>query len=523
MSKTAAVAKNPVPAAAAKPKAAPAQTADADDGNAKINALLPNEIIESFKALGDDAMEIEYKKMRANKDKTTHYGMVRVRKYDPKKPTGPHPLVPVNIMMVGLVTGGCPEKKPDSKVVGHSASFNATASYDLNGVTQRYGEARIQVAEVFKRKMEALIAEKKIPAGKITTGVQMDLVDPATVNSLIKTKLDLPREEWIIRVEIPFKKANKTIMPNAEPECIIRDIAQCKVTRLANGQCHRDYDKIVKISVEGPGGAPMRVPINYSNFHKFLVAGSKITGIERCDSWHISSYGNGLSHKFPEIIVARGSGKADFSLTSKLDSSIFDKMAAEAATDEQIEANRKAETLNGDGEGGHDDADMPPEDGAAPGDNAAPPEEIEPEPAPEMVDEAPIEEAASDEAPVEEVVEPEPPKPVVKPAAKPVPKVAPAVKPAEPKAASPKVAPAVKPAAPAVKAPVAKPSPKLTTPTSKQVAKPAAASPKAPAPAAPKLKPKAPTPPPIEEEEAVVEETPLDEVGEVVEDGDFDV
>jgi hypothetical protein len=530
MSKNAATpAKAAAKPAAAKPAApAPKPAADPEnDNNSKINALLPNEIIASFEKFGDDALDIDYKKMHGSKkgDSEVKYGNVKIRKYDPKKPTGPHPLVPLNIMVVGLVSGGCPEKKPDAKAPGHSAMFNTSSTYELQGVVQRYGEARVQIAEVFKRKMEALIAAKQIPPNKITTGVQMDIVDPTTAKALVKTKIDLPREEWIIRVEIPFKKENRILLPGAEPECVIRDIAQCQVVRLPNGHNMRDYDKVVKVTVEGAGGSARRVPINYGNFHKFLVSGSKITGIERCDSWHVSPMGNGLSHKFPEIIVARGSGKGDYSLASKLDSAIFDKMAAEAATDEQIEANRKAALLNGadgDAEAVVDDADMPPEDGTAPNDtsNDAPPEEAAPiEAEPEVVDEAPVEE--------EVVPEPEPPKPVVKAPAKPAAK-APVVKPAaEPKVASPK-APVAKVSAPKVApAPApAKASPKLTTPTSKPVVKPAAAAPVKPP--ATKPKPKAPTPPPIEEEEplladdAPIEDAEEPELGEVVDDGDFD-
>lgn len=510
----------------AKPAAPAPKPAAADpenDNNSKINALLPNDIILSFEKFGDDALDIEYKKMHGSKkgDSEVKYGNVKIRKYDPKKPAGPHPFVPLNIMVVGLVSGGCPEKKPDAKAPGHSAMFNTGSTYELQGVVQRYGEARVQIAEVFKRKLEALIAAKQIPDKKITTGVQMDIVDPTTANALVKTKIELPREEWIIRVEIPFKKQNRILVPTSEPECAIRDIAQCQVIKLPNGQNMRDYDKVVKVTVEGAGGSARRVPINYSNFHKFLVSGSKITGIERCDSWHVSPMGNGLSHKFPEIIVARGSGRGDFSLASKLDSSIFDKMAAEAATDEQIEANRKAALLNGTGGDDApvvDDADMPPEDGTAPSEavDGALPEEAVPEAEPEVVDEAPVEEEA--------VPEPEPPKPVVKAPAKPSAK-APVAKPV---AASPKTPAAKAPAPKVAPAPApAKASPKLTTPTSKPVVKPAAAAP-VKAPAAAKPKPKAPTPPPIEEEEplladdAPIEEGEEPELGEVVDDGDFD-
>lgn len=307
-------------------------------------ALLPSEILYAIEKLGDDAIIIEYNKMRDNNTKTTAFGGVFLNRLDPKKPAAPPVKTPLTIMMVSCpVFGGCRKKTEKDKSKAYSASFTTRSVFSYNGKEERYGEARIRVAEIFTKKMEALLAAKLVePYGKakVTTGVQMDVEDEndRPTGGRKAKRVPLDRDDYIIRVEIPFKKekGSQNFVPNAEPECIIRDIAQSR--KGEDGR--RKYSQPVMVTVEGA-----RTPLVYSNMPNFLLGGSEITGVEICDSWSNSEMALALSHKFKEIIVKRGSGTRVTSLVGAIDESYFDKMAEGANTDETIEQAQRDEAL----------------------------------------------------------------------------------------------------------------------------------------------------------------------------------
>lgn len=313
--------------------------------------LLPSEILHSIERLGDDALIIEHKKLRPNAQKTTWFGSVFFMKCDPKKPELPPVKTPLTILIVGCpVLAGCREKKPTDKSKSYSAMFNGKSTYMYNGVVEEYGRARIKVAEIFKRKMEHLVATGVVvpedTGKKITTGVQTDVEDEnaTAVPGRSRPKIPIPSEDdYIIRVEIPFEKisGSQNYRPDSKPECVIRDIAQSRKDPTTG---KRQYVVPPLVSVNG-----RREPLVYGNMPLFLLGGSEITGVERCDSWSRSPLALALTHKFPEIIVKRGTGTRDFSLDGKsalLDNEI-DKMAEGAHTDESIEEAQREAALNG--------------------------------------------------------------------------------------------------------------------------------------------------------------------------------
>ncbi len=312
-------------------------------------ALLPSEIIYAFDKLKDDALIIEHQKMRANARNTTFFGQVAFNRLDPKKPEAPPVKTPLKIMLAGCpVSTGCRKKTEKDKDKVYTASFTTKTTFIYNGKVEPYGEARIRIAEAYKNKMEKLMDEGHVEhvGGKgkssITTGVQMDVADendkPTPGKKAKRNKL--PREDYIIRVKIPFKKEKdqQVSAPNAEPECIIRDIAQSK--KGEDGR--RRYTQPVMVMVEGE-----KVPLTYGTMPNFLLGGSEITGIEFCNSWSNSEMACALEHKFNEIIVKRGTGGNNTSIVDAIDESYFDKMAEGANTDETIAAAQIAAAANG--------------------------------------------------------------------------------------------------------------------------------------------------------------------------------
>lgn len=312
----------------------------------KAPALLPSEIIYAFSKLKDDALIIEHHKMRANSTNTTFFGGVFLNRLDPRKPTAAPVKTPLTIMMVACpVFAGCRKKTDKDKSKEHCGTFTTKSVFTYEGREEKYGEARVLIAEAFVRKMTALLTSSPPAveyAGKnvLTTGVQMDVEDENDKPAPGKKKKRTPmlRDEFIIRVKIPFKKEKGQSAPsnNAEPECIIRDIAQSQ--KGPDGR--RKYAQPVMVTVDGA-----KQPLGYGNMPNFLLGGSEITGIEFCDSWNNSEMAIALDHKFKEIIVKRGTGGRAVSLVGAIDESYFDKMAEGANTDESIANAQREEAL----------------------------------------------------------------------------------------------------------------------------------------------------------------------------------
>lgn len=335
-----------------KPSASKPQkpaAASADKAQPQSAALLPSEIIYAFDKLKDDALIIEHQKMRANTRNTTFFGQVSFNRLDPRKPDAPPVKTPLRIMIVGCqVSSGCRKKTEKDKDKVYTASFTTKSTFTYNNKVEPYGEARIRIAEAYKRKMEKLMDEGHVEhvggkgKGSITTGVQMDVADENDKPTPGKKpkRNAMPRDDYIIRVKIPFKKEKdqQVSAPNAEPECIIRDIAQSK--KGEDGR--RKYTQPVMVMVEGE-----KVPLTYGTMPNFLLGGSEITGIEFCDSWSNSEMACALEHKFKEIIVKRGTGSNNTSIIDAIDDSYFDKMAEGANTDETIAAAQTAAAVDG--------------------------------------------------------------------------------------------------------------------------------------------------------------------------------
>lgn len=140
---------------------------------------------------------------------------------------------------------------------------------------------------------------------KINMYVQRGMKDPKT------KKITKEFEDPIIRVEVKFRAKEKgaPILPSALPwQCTIHDANKPRSkAKTPNGEPPYEYASI------DSGEGTIEEKINFRNIHKFITAGSSVTGYINASQISLSSFGISLTPRFTSLIVKKSVGfQADY-------------------------------------------------------------------------------------------------------------------------------------------------------------------------------------------------------------------
>jgi len=201
---------------------------------------------------------------------------------------------------------------------------NTSKSYWLNRGTGQ--EEEDLIGEVLD-KLDAIINAKIVLHLKTENDAKKIVHDNQKINMYVQRgirnkktkKMEKEFEDPLIRIEVKFRPKEKgaPILPTATPwQCTIHDANKPRPRdKTPKGEPPYQY-----ASMDNGEGSDEE-PINFRNIHKFITAGSSVTGYINMSQISLSSFGISLTPRFSSLIVKKSTGfQADYtSMEGQLD------------------------------------------------------------------------------------------------------------------------------------------------------------------------------------------------------------
>lgn len=255
----------------------------------------PNDILKAYKEFGDKAFIADVKLSKENTKGNVTYIPLKCMyhkngKWTPEK---------INIITKKIESGAV--KIPSDRAsFGHKVyvTYRGDSTFDLNGVTQEYGKAKILLNTQITRIINELLKGGKITPEnpKISSTIQFERT-PDKKKKNMKEKLENP----IIRVEIPWDipSGAKEVSPTALPLVRIYDVTK----KVVGGK--PKYGLATVIDDE----TGTETKLNHGNVHTFIKSKSKISGVENMDTILLHKFGISVPAKYQgSVFIKSGNG-----------------------------------------------------------------------------------------------------------------------------------------------------------------------------------------------------------------------